>query len=281
MVRGAIWCETCRGIDRVAMNLRGTGRPFDQEGMDDCCGMLGVNAAAVWAVLTVETRGFGFLADRRPQILFERHIFHRLTNGRFDSVNSNLSNSLPGGYVGGVGEYTRLEEAMDLDQDSAVKSASWGIAQIMGFNFGIAGFPTVDEMVAAMVKDEGSQLSAMAEFIVGNHLDAALRDRDWTFFARSYNGADFERNQYDARLAAAYAKATVVVPDLDLRTAQAALAYLGIDPGPIDGLRGRRTRSALIDFQQSRALPPSGDLDEVTNAALLAEAFPDSPGPTG
>ncbi len=243
--------------------------------------MLGVNAAAIWAVLTVETRGFGFLADRRPQILFERHIFHRLTNGRFDSVNFNLSNPLPGGYAGGVGEYDRLQEAMDLDPDNAVKSASWGIAQIMGFNFGIAGFPTVDEMVAAMVKDEGSQLSAMAAFIAGNNLDAVLRDQDWTSFARGYNGADFERNQYNARLAAAYAKATVAVPDLNLRTAQAALTYLGIDPGPIDGLRGRRTRSALIEFQQSRALSASGDLDEATNVALLAEAFPDSPGPTG
>jgi N-acetylmuramidase-like protein/putative peptidoglycan binding protein len=262
------------------MNFQGTGRPFSQEGMDLCCGTLGVNAAGVWAVLTVETRGFGFLADRRPQILFERHIFHRLTGGRFDTVNSNLSNPLPGGYSGGAGEYTRLESAMALDQDAAIQSASWGIAQIMGFNFGIAGFPSVDEMVAAMVRDEGQQLSAMAEFIRGNHLDQALRDQDWASFARGYNGADFERNQYDARLAAAFAKATVVLPDLDLRAAQAALTYLGIDPGPIDGLLGRRTRSALIEFQQSRALPPSGDLDAATNAALIAEVFPDFPDST-
>ncbi len=264
-------------MEEAATNFQGTGRPFNGAGMDRCCGLLGVTPAEVWAVLTVETRGFGFLADRRPQILFERHIFHKLTGGRFDTVNANLSSPQPGGYVGGAGEYPRLQSAMDLDRESALKSASWGIAQIMGFNYGIAGFAVVDDLVAAMVSDEESQLLAMANFIKGNGLDAALRNQDWVSFARGYDGADFKRNQYDARLAAAHAKWTAILPDLDLRAAQVALTYLGLDPGPVDGLLGRRTRSALIEFQQQHALPTSGELDETTAAALLAEAFPAPP----
>ena len=57
--------------------------------------------AALWAVFEVETagitQGFGFRADKRPQVLFERHKFRAYTNGRFDSVAPDLSGS-QGGY---------------------------------------------------------------------------------------------------------------------------------------------------------------------------------------
>jgi peptidoglycan hydrolase-like protein with peptidoglycan-binding domain len=125
-----------------------------------------------------------------------------------------------------------------------------------------------------MVKDEDSQLLAMANFIKGNGLDGALRRQNWTSFARGYNGKDFKKNEYDTRLAAAHAKYKTILPDLGLRTAQAGLLYLGINPGPIDGLRGRRTRSALIQFQETHGLPATGELDDETEAKLLSEAFP-------
>jgi hypothetical protein len=255
------------------MDFQGTGRPFNNEGMGRCCDALGVTAAELWAVLTVETRGFGFLADRRPQILFERHIFRKLTGGKFDS-DVNLSNPNPGGYAGGSAEYTRLEAAIALDRSAALQSASWGIGQVMGFNYGAAGFGTLDDMVAAMTKDEESQLLSTANFIRSMGLDSALRRQDWVSFARGYNGKDFKRNEYDSRLAAAHAKWKIILPDLDLRTAQVALLYLGFYPGVIDGLRGRRTRSALVDFQLGHQLPPTGELDDATETELLAKAFP-------
>ncbi len=256
------------------MNFCGTGRPFDKEGMDRCCDVLGATAAQMWAVLTVETRGCGFLPDRRPQILFERHIFRKLTDARFDAADPNLSSSNPGGYRGGAAEYTRLQAAMELDRAAALKSASWGIGQVMGFNHQVAGFTSVEEMVEAMVQDEAAQLLAVASFIKRTGLDAALRRQDWVSFARGYNGKDFKRNEYDTRLAAAHARWSAALPDLELRAAQLALTYLGIDPGPIDGLRGRRTRSALIQFQEQHGLSVTGELDDATEAALLAEAFP-------
>jgi hypothetical protein len=46
-----------------------------------------VGLAEIWAVFSVETSGCGFLTDRRPKILFERHIFSHLTNGRYDAQN--------------------------------------------------------------------------------------------------------------------------------------------------------------------------------------------------
>jgi len=257
------------------MNFQGRGRPLSDEGMDRICGALGVSEPEVWAVLTVETRGFGFLQDRRPQILFERHIFHRLTKGRHDSGHADISNARAGGYAGGTGEYTRLEKAISLDREAALQSASWGIGQVVGFNYEVAGFVTIDDMIAAMVKDENAQLLAMANFIKGNNLARALQRQNWVSFARGYNGPEFKKNEYDTRLAAAHAKYKIILPDLAFRTAQAALLYLGIDPGPVDGFRGRRTRSALMQFQEQSRLPDTGELDHDTESKLLAKAFSD------
>lgn len=255
------------------MEFQSRGCPLSDEGMDQICNALGVTEPEVWAVVTVETRGFGFLQDRRPQILFERHVFHRLTTGRYDTGNADISDEKPGGYVGGPGEYGRLEKAMRLDQEAALQSASWGIGQVMGFNFEVAGFATIDAMVADMVKDESAQLLAMANFIKGTNLAGALQRQNWVSFARGYNGPDFKKNEYDSRLAAAHAKYKTSLPDLALRTAQAALLYLGSDPGPIDGFRGRLTRSALMQFQQRAGLPETGELDRDTQSRLLGEAF--------
>ena len=256
------------------MNFQSQGRPLSDEGMDQVCSTLSVSKAEVWTVLSVETSGFGFLQDRRPQILFERHIFHRLTQGRHDSGNADISNAKAGGYVGGLGEYTRLEKAMSLDREAALKSASWGIAQVMGFNYAVAGFDSIDAMVAGMVKDENTQVLAMANFIKGNNLAGALQRQDWTSFARGYNGPEYAKNKYDTLLAAAHARYELHLPDLALRTAQTALMYLGIDPGGIDGIHGGLTRSALMRFQEQSGLSETGELDKETESKLLAEAFP-------
>jgi len=258
------------------MNFQGEGRPLSAAGMDRICSDLGVAAAEVWAVLTVETRGFGFLSDRRPQILFERHVFHRLTQGRHDAAHADISDAQAGAYAGDAAEYARLELAMGLDLNAALQSVSWGIGQVMGFNFKSAGFTGIDAMVAAMVKNEDAQLLAMANVVKDNKLDRALQRQDWVSFARGYNGPDFKRSEYDTRLAVAHAKCSIMLPDLALRRAQAALLYLDIDPGPIDGFRGRRTRSALMRFQVRSGLAETGELDTGTEGKLLAAAFPES-----
>ena len=55
---------------------------------------LGCHPAAVDAVLTVETGGRGgFLADGRPRILFEAHLFSRATGRRYDASMARISRS--------------------------------------------------------------------------------------------------------------------------------------------------------------------------------------------
>ena len=96
------------------MKFEGQGRPLSHEGLTRICDTLGCDRPTVWAVLSVETSGFGFLQDRRPQILFERHIFHGLTGGRFDRGHEDISHPTRGGYLFGLREYARLERAQLL-----------------------------------------------------------------------------------------------------------------------------------------------------------------------
>src|ERR1700751_4946349 len=134
------------------MNFANTGGPMSNAGISSACATLGTKAPELWSIISVETSGCGFLPDRRPKILFERHIFHRLTTGKYDADDPDISQPTAGGYGrGGAHQYDRLAAAMVLDRSAALRSASWGLGQIMGENFSSAGFADVEGMVSAMV----------------------------------------------------------------------------------------------------------------------------------
>src|SRR6201995_1072535 len=122
----------------MAQDFVGRSRALSRTGFSTVGQTLSVKAPALWSVLSVETSGCGFLADRRPQILFERHYFHQLTGGRFD--DGDISDPPAGGYCpSGAPQCDRLAGAIALDRTAALKSASWGLGQIMGDNFKMAG----------------------------------------------------------------------------------------------------------------------------------------------
>jgi peptidoglycan hydrolase-like protein with peptidoglycan-binding domain len=248
--------------------------PMTRDGFAGTAGSLGVSAPEVWAVLSVETSACGFLPDRRPTILFERHVFSRLTGGRFN--DGDISDPSPGGYGPlGAPQYTRLNRALLLDRLAALKSASWGLAQMMGENYSAAGFAGVNEMVAAISGSEDSQLSAFAAFLKSTGLDRALRAHDWTSFARGYNGAAYSKNQYDVRLRGEFQKYSVgALPDIEIRAAQICLMFRGFQPGLVDGVEGRLTTAALQDFQKSIGLTPTGVVDPDTMARLRPAPLP-------
>lgn len=169
--------------------------------------------AALRAVIEVETAGRGFIADGRPVVLFERHWFHRLTNGRFSSVAPALSSTTPGGYARGrtaevraIFEWDRLSAASRLDWEAAMMSASWGLPQILGVNYASAGCATLGEFVERMHESEREHLEMMAAFLRVHGLEDELQHRDWAGFARVYNGPNYRKNGYDTKLAAAYAR---------------------------------------------------------------------------
>jgi peptidoglycan hydrolase-like protein with peptidoglycan-binding domain len=180
---------------------------------------LGLDVATVTTVCNVETKGAGFFDNGKCAILFERHKFYAalvtvLPQTTVDNLVAqfpNIVNPQPGGYIGGESEWSRLTQAenvasgMGLAPGLAMRSASWGLFQIMGFNYIQAGFTSVEAFVAAMCDSEANQLDAFVNYVQDENAGGmviALRKRDWTSFAVQYNGKN--QQGYDARMAAAY-----------------------------------------------------------------------------
>ena len=178
---------------------------------------LGVEVAALRAILEKESKGSGFNADGTPKILYERHImYQRLTEyfglstakywatGRSDLVYSK-------GYgAGGYGKYSeqpkKLEAAAKIDRTSALESCSWGIAQIMGYHWKLCGFNSIQGFVNAMYKSEDSQFEVFVKFLEGSGIVPYLKKLDWANVALRYNGKNYKQNNYDVDLKRYYLK---------------------------------------------------------------------------
>lgn len=165
--------------------------------------------AATKAVISVETTGEGFYKNTLiPIVRLENHKFHYFTGGKFTVTHPHLSSS---GYTNkynrvGIPEFNRFSEAYSLDEAAAVKSTSWGIGQVMGFNYKACGSTSIPEFLNSMFESEYTQMIAMFTFIKANNLIKALQNRDWNAFALGYNGKAYKANKYDSKLASFYDK---------------------------------------------------------------------------
>jgi hypothetical protein len=266
--------------------------PLSANGVQNAINTLGIDAATLWAMLHVETMGCGYLASRRPQILFERHIFSEMTKGAWDATAPDVSNPVAGGYgASGDFQYTRLGKAYSLNpadppdpsvptptRSAALASASWGLGQVLGTNANSVGFATIQDMVAAMTGSEDGQLQAVVGFIQANNLEPALRQQDWVTYAEKYNGSNYAKNQYDTKLAQAYAlyRDATKLPDLTVRAGQLLLLLLGFNPSGVDGAIGPNTLTALHNFQSQQQLTLTTGIDADVVTALTA-ALPSAP----
>lgn len=244
----------------------GTATRFTEGAIAQAARDLGCEIAAIRAVIDVESRG-GFLPDKRPKILFERHHFHRHTAGRFAAAHPDISASTGGGYKGGAAEYLRLYRAIALDRPAALKSSSWGAFQILGSNHKAAGFVDVEAFCRAMCEGEDAHLRAFVSFVRENRLDDELRRRDWAGFARGYNGPAFRRFEYDTKLGAAYryhASVAARAEPLGRRTLKMGhegedVAWLQEKLGiAADGDFGPATKRAVMAFQLRMNLQQDG-----------------------
>lgn len=175
---------------------------------------LGIEIAALRAVIEVECKGSGFNDDGTPVILFERHVFRqRLIANKRDldlalamRERPDLCSKSTGGYGLYSAQHGRLNAAAQYHRDSALESASWGLGQVMGYHWKALGYPSLQAFINAMYRDEASQLDAMCRFIKVNNLINALKNKDWEAFARGYNGPAYAKNSYDVKLGNAYKK---------------------------------------------------------------------------
>jgi len=166
---------------------------------------LEVEVAMIKAVAHIESPRGPFDPTGRPEILFERHYFHRFTSGKYDKTHADISMASSGGYGKFSKQYGKLERAYALNPDAALRSVSWGRFQIMGNNYKAAGFTSAAKFVLAMTRSEAEHLKAFVNFVKADHtMLNALRRKDWAGFAKRYNGPSYAKYQYDTKLADAY-----------------------------------------------------------------------------
>lgn len=175
---------------------------------------LSIPVRRIQAICRVEAPNGGFDSNGNLRMLFEGHQFSKFTDHRYDDTHPTISardwKTARQFYSKGMtpdirnaGENRRLQEAITLDRTAALKSASYGKFQLMGFNFAACGFPDVEAMYEAMQKGEGPQLDAFVNFVKQDRGGALLRAAqagNAQGFAQLYNGDGYKDNAYDAKL---------------------------------------------------------------------------------
>jgi len=174
--------------------------------------IIGCEVAAIKAVHSVESKGSGFMANGMPLILFEPHIFWKELRKRgITPVESDIC--YPTWGTQPYGKYTdqpnRLERASKIHREAALMSCSWGLFQIMGFNYKLAGCDTLQEFINRNYESEGEQLKLFVNYIKSALLDDELIRKDWKGFALGYNGPLYWKNQYDSKLKKAFEKNSI------------------------------------------------------------------------
>ncbi len=191
------------------MNFKGQAKRLDDIDLPMIGRMIGVGEDEIHAVLDTEAAGAGFDKKGRPKMLFEPHVFWREL-GKGPARDAAAAAGLayprwkPGNYPSD--SYPRLLKAMKINAEAALRSASWGLGQLMGFNAQLAGYESAAAMVRDFLDDEEHHLRAMVAFIKARGLDDELRRHDWKGYAAGYNGPGFAKNGYDRKLAASFAR---------------------------------------------------------------------------
>jgi len=169
--------------------------------------LIGVPIPEIKAIAEVESSGSGFLSNGQPVILYEPFKFGRRTNGKFNNETIVINRSVyPLSLTGNWSrikakygpssiQHQKLDAASKFDRDAALMSCSWGKFQIMGEHWKTLGYPTLQEFINQMYKDEDAHLDAFGRFIKVNHLAVELKNHTEKFFDR-YNGPGWRQNDY-------------------------------------------------------------------------------------
>ncbi len=166
-----------------------------------------VEMAAIKAVVLIEagSQMRGFWAPGVPVVNFDRSMFRRYRNAA--PKRPSKGEKAPAGLTGYArSEWTQLVNARHINATGANMGTFWGMFQIGGFNYKLCGCKSIDEFVSLMSYSELEQLELFAAFITNTGMLKDLKAKNWSAFARKYNGPSYARRGYHTKMANAYAK---------------------------------------------------------------------------
>lgn len=196
------------------MNFKGKAARIDDYDIPRLGAQIGVGEDELHAFMDVEASGSGFDTSGRPKMLFEPHLFYKeLGPGpeRDAAVKQGLAYPKWGEKPYPKESYTRLEKAMKINSEAALRSCSWGLTQILGKWHKDIGYATAAKMVEAFMDDEANHLDATIQLFVKWGIDddlnaIAKRDKDttgddWRNIAKVWNGEGYAKHGYHTKLA--------------------------------------------------------------------------------
>jgi hypothetical protein len=264
-------------------------KPDEQLAVHNYANAIQVEYAALAAPLEVESNGIvGAWINGRlePIIRYEGHYFDRLCDPskRTAARKAGVSSAEAGKIKNPKSQEDRwklLLKAAQIDKDAAFQSCSYGVGQVMGSNWKDLGYSSLDDFIRIVRSGFNGQLEVMVKFIVKKGLVDELRNRDFSGFARGYNGPNYRKYKYDTHMSEAYARNGGNIPvashvDGTLRMGskgagvkdlQAILNSAGYKV-TVDGDFGQSTKVALIQFQKDHSLGQDGLVGPKTQQAL-------------
>lgn len=143
--------------------------------------------ARLLAIIEVESSGSGFGKDGRLLLQFEPNVFSRRSGVPLDKLNKWTWDENKVDVQSK--EWLAFEDASKLNPIIAMESTSWGLPQIMGFNFKLAGYQDVKSMVESFKVSEYNQIKGLLNFINSNRaLYNAIITGDYEKTSEIYNG---------------------------------------------------------------------------------------------
>ncbi len=142
-----------------------------------CAKQHNLNVDRALAVFQVESKQAYDLETGLVIIRFESHIFKRYTQRTINNPHGNQST-----------EWQALQQASTHNLEAALLSTSFGLPQLMGFNWQFTQHSSVEKMVLAFQDSCEAQINGFFDFIVKQDLLRHLQKNNWPEFVRRYNG---------------------------------------------------------------------------------------------
>lgn len=208
----------CHEKGMVSNPCSGYGTKITEAHYEKLAADLNVEKEVLKAVAIVESKGEWFVNDeagrRRAKILLERHKMYRHLRRKISQERlSSLVRQYPRVIYPEYGEYgsereqfRKLEIAKSIDETAAIKSCSWGEFQVLGEYFKNGGYSTPQELEIAMNQFSLQQFLYFQSYlkITKPQVVKNMRVKNWGKIAFYYNGSDYKRNAYDAKMECEY-----------------------------------------------------------------------------
>jgi peptidoglycan hydrolase-like protein with peptidoglycan-binding domain len=146
------------------------------------------------------------------------------------------------------------------------KLATTALAVALGFS--LSAIPAMGADTDKSVKDKAIDAKDTIKDKASNAWDKTKEKTSETWDKTKEKATEAKDKIKDKTTSAKDKVRAKAGPSDDIRQAQQALKDKGHDPGPIDGLMGPHTASAVRDYQKAENLKVTGRLDSETKSHL-------------